>query len=61
MWQKKCLKGERAGGGEGRDMVRAAEEGHIKVEGQGWRKDDKDLRELERGTGGMNSLSYNTH
>lgn len=45
MLQKKCLKGDQTGKGEGRDMVQAAEEGCIKVEGQGWRKRDKNLKE----------------
>lgn len=45
MWQEKCLKGEKTGKCKGRDALQAAKEVYFKVEGQGWRKEDKDLKE----------------
>ena len=44
------MKREQTGKCEGRAAVPAAEEGHFKVEGQGWRKEDKELKERQRGT-----------
>lgn len=61
MWQEKCLKREQTGKCEGRAAVQAAEEGHIKVEGQGWRKEDKDLKERQRETREGLTLLVTTH
>lgn len=58
------MKREQAGGGEGRERRgagRLQRRATSKQRGQGWRKEDKDLRESKRGTAGMNRLSYNTH
>lgn len=41
--QEKGLKREQTGKGEGRNMMQTAEEHHIKVEGQGWRRKDQHL------------------